>query len=256
VSVSDLATPPLATLAKGDDPMVTDAKNWRALLAATTEATSQPARICELCADQLDISGAGLSMITPVGARGIVCATDEVSALLEDLQFTLGEGPCFDAARWGSPILIADLEQPEDLAIGRWPTFVDGALSAGVRALFVFPLRVGAISVGALDLYRNRVGDLTRADYPAALMAAEAAAHALLRLEVGQAAIFSDNPDTKVGYQFQIHQATGMVQVQLGVTTEEALVRLRARAFALGRPLVDVATDVVERRLRFTAEDE
>jgi hypothetical protein len=99
------------------------------------------------------------------------------------------------------------------------------------------------------------VGDLSQDEYPAALMAADAAAHALLRLEVGQAAIFSDNPDTQVGYQFQIHQATGMVQVQLGVSTEEALVRLRARAFALGRPLVEVATDVVERRLRFTAED-
>ena len=236
--------------------MVTDAENWRALLAATAGAQSQPARICELCADQLGISGAGLSMITPVGARGIVCSTDPVSALIEDLQFTLGEGPCFDAARSGSPILIANLEEPEDLTVERWPTFMESALDAGVRALFVFPLRVGAISVGALDLYRDRVGDLTSTEYPAALMAAEAAAHALLRLEVGHAAIFSDNPDTKVGYQFQVHQATGMVQVQLGVGTEEALVRLRARAFALGRPVVELAKDVVERRLRFTAEDE
>jgi hypothetical protein len=235
--------------------VVTDAENWRALLAATADANSQPARICELCTQQLGITGAGLSMITPVGARGIVCATNAVSALIEDLQFTLGEGPCFEAARSGSPILIGNLEETEDLAVERWPTFMDGATKAGVRALFVFPLRVGAISVGALDLYRDRVGDLTQDEYPAALMAADAAAHALLRLEVGQGAIFSDNPDTKVGYQFQIHQATGMVQVQLGVSTEETLVRLRARAFALGRPLVEVATDVVERRLRFTAED-
>jgi GAF domain-containing protein len=234
---------------------VDDREEWRASLAATAESQSQPERICELCARQLDISGAGLSMITSAGARGIVCATDDVSARIEDLKFTLGEGPCFDSARSGSPILIPDLGQPEDLAVDRWPTFMAGAMAAGVRALFVFPLRVGAISVGALDLYRDRAGDLSAQELPSALMAADAAALALLHLEVGRAAIFSDNPDAKVGYQFQVHQATGMVQVQLGVSTEEALVRLRARAFALGRPLVAVAADVVERRIRFTAED-
>jgi hypothetical protein len=234
---------------------VDDREEWRASLAATAESQSQPERICELCADQLDISGAGLSMITSAGARGIVCATDDVSARIEDLQFTLGEGPCFESARSGSPILIPDLGQPEDLAVDRWPTFMAGAMAAGVRALFVFPLRVGAISVGALDLYRDRAGDLSAQELLSALMAADAAALSLLRLEVGRAAVFSDNPDTKVGYQFQVHQATGMVQVQLGVGTEEALVTLRARAFALGRPLVAVAADVVERRMRFTAED-
>jgi GAF domain-containing protein len=234
---------------------VTDRDEWLALLAAT-DSRSQPEQICQLCTQRLDISGAGLSMVTPDGSRGIVCSTDDVSARIEDLQFTLGEGPCFEAARSGSPVLISDLDETGDLAIERWPTFLAGAIAAGARALFVFPLRVGAISVGALDLYRDRVGELPADELSAALMAADAAAIALLRFEVGRAAIFSDNPDTMVGYQFQVHQATGMVQVQLGVSTEEALVRLRARAFALGRPLVAVATDVVERRTRFTAEDE
>ncbi|HEY0868764.1 MAG TPA: GAF and ANTAR domain-containing protein [Acidothermaceae bacterium] len=235
---------------------MTDWDEWRALLGATAGSRAQPEQICHLCTQRLGISGAGLSMVTPTGARGIVCSTDEVSARIEDLQFTLGEGPCFDAARSGSPILISDLDETDDLAIERWPTFLAGAIAAGARALFVFPLRVGAISVGALDLYRDRVGDLTADELPAALMAAAAAAIALLRFEVGRAAIFSDNPDAMVGYQFQVHQATGMIQVQLGVSTDEALVRLRARAFALGRPLVAVATDVVERTIRFTAEDE
>jgi hypothetical protein len=126
----------LATRAKGGDVMVTDAKNWRALLAATTDSSSQPARICELCADQLGVSGAGLSMITPVGARGIVCATDPVSALIEDLQFTLGEGPCFEAARSGSPILIANLEKTEDLVVERWPSWTPRPGPASVPCLF------------------------------------------------------------------------------------------------------------------------
>ena len=46
-----------------------------------------------------------------------------------------------------------------------------------------------------------------------------------------------------------------MIQVQADVLTEDAFLLLRARAFATGRPLVEVATDVVERRLRFTKEE-
>jgi hypothetical protein len=48
-----------------------------------------------------------------------------------------------------------------------------------------------------------------------------------------------------------IHQATGMIAVQLDDTTANALARLRAAAFASGRSIYDIARDVVERRVRF-----
>jgi AmiR/NasT family two-component response regulator len=46
-----------------------------------------------------------------------------------------------------------------------------------------------------------------------------------------------------------------MLKVQLGVTIEEAFLMLRAHAFAAGRPVAEVARDVVERSLRFSTED-
>ncbi|MFD0630267.1 ANTAR domain-containing protein [Catenulispora yoronensis] len=52
-------------------------------------------------------------------------------------------------------------------------------------------------------------------------------------------------------YRAEVHQATGMISVQLGVSLAEALVRLRAHAWAADRLLADVAADVVARRLRF-----
>lgn len=203
----------------------------------------------------LEVTGAGISMVTETGNRGVVCATDEGSARIEDLQFTLGEGACVDAVQVGAPVMVSDLEQPGDLAVERWPAFIEGAGAAGARAVFAFPLRIGAITVGVLDLYRDRPGDLTADQLAAALLAADAAALALLYLGTGHRGSFADDRPGRAAHQMQVHQATGMVKVQASVTIEEAFLMLRARAFAAGRTVAEVAKDVVERRLRFTTEE-
>lgn len=230
---------------------------WARLLAASgPERAAQPLRICELCVDTLAVTGAGIAMVTAAGHRGVVCATDGASATIEDLQLTLGQGPCVDAAESGAPVLLPDLADAGDVALERWPTFLEGAAGAGVRAVFAFPLRVGAISLGVMDLYRNSPGDLTATQLPAALMAADAAALALLYLDVEGQDAFTDDRDSRASYQLQVHQATGMVMAQAGVTIDQAFLMLRARAFADGRPLAELATDVVARRVRFAMEDE
>jgi hypothetical protein len=234
---------------------VDDGSAWEGILAeATSERASQPQRIAALCVTMLDVSGAGISMVTNSGNRGVVCATDDIAARIEDLQFTLGVGPCMDAVTAAKPVLVADLADADDLAVERWPAFMAGAAAAGVRAVFAFPLQIGAIVVGALDLYRDQPGELTENQLAGALFAADAAALALLHLDAGSGDPFADDPMTNSDYQLQVHQATGMVQVQLGVTTEEALLSLRARAFFTERPIADIATDVVARRLRFSSE--
>ena len=232
-----------------------DRARWERMLSeAASERAAQPDRICELCVQMLGVTGAGISMMTTAGNNGIVCSTDEASARIEDLQLTLGVGPCVDAVGRGAPVLVGDLTEPGDVDVARWPAFMEGASKAGVRAVFAFPLRIGAISVGALDLYRDQPGDLDRDQLPAALMAADAAALALLNLDSPHPPGSSDL-DSRTPYQPQVHQATGMVQVQLDVSIEDAFLMLRARAFASGRPLIDVAVDVVDRRLRFSPED-
>lgn len=234
-----------------------DRERWSSLLAdAAKERVSRPGRICQLCVELLSVTGAGISMVTTTGNRGIVCATDDISSRIEDLQLTLGEGPCVDAVQSGAPVLIPDLDQPGDVSVERWPAFMEGAAEAGVRAVFAFPLRVGAIRLGALDLYRDEAGDLTDDQLFAALLAADGAAHALLHLNATEHDGFADDVEARATYRLQVHQATGMVQVQLGIPTQDAFLMLRARAFSTGRPLDVVATDVVERRLRFSTEDQ
>src|SRR5690242_21236697 len=106
-----------------DDPEV-----WRdRLAAAASEQAAQPQQICALCVQMLGITGAGIAMVTSHGHRGVVCATDDRAHLIEDLQLTLGEGPCVDAVQSGAPVLVPDLADSADLAVDRWPTFLSGA---------------------------------------------------------------------------------------------------------------------------------
>jgi hypothetical protein len=201
------------------------------------------------------VSGSGLSLVSSSGARLVVCATDDRSARIEDLQLTLGEGPCVDAMTAGVPVLVPDLGAPDGVGVDRWPAFMDAALKDGVKAVFAVPLQIGAIRIGALDLYRSAPGPLTDTGLAAALWAADTAALSLLELDVSDHGPPSGDLDPATVYNLQVHQATGMVKVQLGVTVDDAFLILRAHAFSSGRALIDVAVDVVERRLRFSPEE-
>jgi len=228
---------------------------WDDLLKEAAHAdANQPQRIAELCVDMLEVSGAGISLVSDTGARGVICATNEVAMRIEELQVTLGEGPCIDAVSGGGPVLVPDLDDRRHLVTARWPAFLSAVSAAGVAAVFAFPLRIGVIGLGALDLYRDSAGGLRDEQLRAALLAAEAAALALLSLQTAEEMgfKFDEGPGS---FQPQVHQATGMVMVQAAVTIEQAFLLLRARAFASGRSLSAVAADVVERRLRFDSED-
>ena len=211
----------------------------RAAWAQSPDGTGLPAGLTAACARALPVSGVGMALMTDEGPAGIIAATDGAAMELEDLQFTLGEGPCVDASQTGRPVLQPDFART---APQRWPVFAVGALEAGVRALFAFPLRVGAIRLGVLDLYRNRVGPLSADDLIEALSFADAATLVLLDAQAGYPVLV---PVPVLDDRAEVHQATGVVSVQAGVGLAEALVLLRARAFADQRPIGDLARDVL-----------
>ena len=182
-------------------------------------------------------------------SRGSVCATNSVSELLEDLQFTLGEGPCIDACRYDHPVLEPDLVNPET---ARWVAFGPPAITAGAPAVFGFPIRVGAVGLGALNLYRDRPGPLTDEQHAEALVLADVAAEVILLLQANASpGELAKELESSSSFHYVVHQASGMVSAQLDVSVDHALVRLRAFAFSSGTPLLDVARSVVDRSLRF-----
>jgi hypothetical protein len=213
------------------------------------QPTLETTRLCHVCAEMTATSGAGIMLVAEGLSRGSVCTTDSVSELIEELQFTLGEGPCIDASRAGRPVLEPDLASPTN---DRWIAFGPPAVAAGARAIFGFPIRMGAASLGALNLYRDRPGPLTDEQYADALVLADVAAEFLLLLQAdAPPGELAKELEASGSFHYVVHQASGMVSAQLGVAVDHALVRLRAFAFANGQPLTDVARSVVNRTLRF-----
>lgn len=211
-------------------------------------------RLCKVCAEATDTTGAGIMLMSGDTPRGSVCTTDEVSALIEQLQYDLGEGPCVDAYTLDRPVLEPDLAEP---ATPRWLAFRRPALAAGARAVFGFPLQVGGVRLGALNLYRDRPGGLGVDQHADALVMADVAAQAVLLLQAkASPGELAAELEVNADFQLVVHQAAGMAAAQLGVTVGQALVRLRAHAFGNDRPLVAVARDVVARTLRFDGPSE
>jgi hypothetical protein len=206
-------------------------------------------RLCQVCADVTGVTGAGIMLMAGDVARGSMCSTDSVSALMEQLQYDLGEGPCVDAYQQDQPVSEPDLANPEE---PRWLGFTGPVLDAGARAVFGFPLQVGAVRLGALNLYNNRHGELSDDQYTDALVMADVAAQAVLLLQAhAPPGTVASELESNANFQYVVHQATGMVAAQLEVTVSQALIRMRGHAFGNDRSLTHVARDVVERRLRF-----
>ena len=229
------------------------------------------AGIVRACVAGLDVDGAALSVLTGTDARHTLWASDPMADLLEDLQFTLNEGACMQAAATGTPVLVADLHHSTETS--RWPLFASAvAEQTPVRAVFALPLQWGTVNLGVLDLYRRSAGALPEAQRRDALAAADTAALMLLGRRTDPDRVIDGAVDGTAGHgvdhgangggwldpswgnRAEIHQATGMVLAQLGISATDALARLRAHAFVHRRLLINVARDVVERRLVFTPE--
>lgn len=191
------------------------------------------------------MAGASI-MLSSNGLSVCSVSSGEVGGLMEDLQYTLGEGPSLDADRLGRPVLEPDLAEP---VAPRWLAFAGSALDADVRAVFAFPLRSTLISLGALGLYASRPGPLRDDQHAAALLMAAITARSVLRAP-WQWMNLEEIAEGRWDFRPVVHQATGMVAAQLGIALDEASVLLRAHAMGIDRPIIDVARDVVVGRLR------
>jgi hypothetical protein len=215
--------------------------------------------VCLACRAALDVGGVGVSLLDGFGVGQSLVVTDPCTEHLADVQITVGEGPGVDALGRNRPVLVPDLAAADTQR--RWPLFAPAAYELGARAVFAFPLQLGVIVVGVLEINRTAPGRLSPDQLAGALLYADAALIVLLELDLAAEAESSDEAARPVSPSrpingfvdrwSEVHQATGMVSVQLGTSITEAFVRLRAHAYASDRRLSAVAGDVVTRRLRF-----
>ncbi|ANZ41859.1 hypothetical protein BBK82_43950 [Lentzea guizhouensis] len=209
---------------------------------------------CEACVALLGVSGAQVTVLKGKGRGESRCSTNQIGTLLENMRFTLGEGPCEDTLRSGATVLVDDLDSWENHH--RWPLFTLSAAATGARAMFSFPLRSGAILLGSLVLHRTSPGPLTPEQVADAHVVTDIVMSSVLdELARARVDVRVPAPHGTPLDRAEVHQAVGMVSVQSGVSMDEALVRLRAHAFAHDQPVVEVARDVVARRLRLSPND-
>jgi hypothetical protein len=205
-----------------------------------------------LCASAVQLTGVSCCGVTMVaaGSQSVTAhASDERARAVEDLQHTLGEGPGVAASESGAAAFVPDLENLGDLSFERWPTFAKEAADIGIHAAFAFPLLLGTSPIGALSLYRNKPGQLSTEQASRSWLTAEVVALTLAD-QAEKVPVGTENLDP-----MQVHQAAGMVMVQLGVSIDEALLRMRATAFAQGLTVDELADAVVQRRQRISKED-
>ncbi len=206
-------------------------------------------RLCRAAARHLDASGVGIAVLTAAGDRGVTAASNRHTETLEDLQFTLGEGPCIDAVHRRRPVLVADLA---DRAMSRWPGYAPAVHDEGVRAVFTFPLQIGAARLGIMDVFRDTAGALTPAATITALTFAETAVATLID-DHQHAADHGDSDGLHDAFapRAELFQAQGMVMIQIGGSITDAMSAIRAYAYAHDRRTLEVAADVVAGLLRF-----
>jgi len=219
-------------------------------LAAETDSAVSVEHACVVCGTVLHAAGVGLSLAVGAGFAEPFFATDERSRELEDLQFTLGEGPAWEVVHGGMLLVVTDVTSSETSL--RWPMFAPEAIDRGVKSIIAVPIQAGAINLGVVDCYRELAGFPSREGQAEALVCADAVL-ALAVAEVGSGGPgLADVIDRALtGHHDRVHQAAGMVSVQLDVGLVDALARLRAHAYAHDRKLDEVAMDVVRRRITF-----
>ena len=220
------------------------------VVAALAAGEADPQRsLCRASARVVGVNGAGVILILRGHALGTVCASDPVAESIEESQFTLGEGPCVDAFSSRAPVLVPDLAGEGGI---RWPGFRERAIAEGVQAVFGFPLLVGPTCIGALNLYSQRSGMLTDDQVADAAAVAHVAGRTVLSWQsVAGEGSLAWQLEHVPAHRAVVHQATGMISVQMSVGVDDALIMLRAYAFAEGRPITAVADDVVAGTVRF-----
>ena len=205
----------------------------------------------------LDVDAAAISLVFDGANTATLGASGPQAKLYDELQFTYGEGPCLDAVTVRAPVLVVDLAHPGE---ARWPSYGQAMLDYQIRGVFAMPVLAAGEYVGALDLFRTQPGALEAEQFAGMAVAAELAGIPVLDMLAADLQAAVEDPGSTAWAELnalsrvEVSQATGMLMAQLDIDPTEALVRLRAHAYATGRSATDVARDILDRRLRLDAD--
>ncbi|RJQ72359.1 ANTAR domain-containing protein [Pseudonocardiaceae bacterium YIM PH 21723] len=229
---------------------------WEAIreIAAAEQSPVTLRHMCLACESTVRAGSVGLYLASEFELPDPLFATSPFSEKILELHATLGEGPSAAAFEQDWPILVSDISDPAYER--RWPAFCTEAAGLGLVSIFTFPLALGAITVGALEIHSDRRQSLHGAQLAEARTFAEAALVLVCDYLAGISSVAGDDFSSRlVEIRWaEVHQATGMIAAQLDIALDEAFLRLRAHSYATGRSLIDVSGDIINDRLRLTLD--
>ena len=200
----------------------------------------------------IPVTGASVSTLGPMLGTETLSSSDPQVARLDELQFDLGEGPCWEALVTGGAVFEPDLQLRPAHA---WPAFLAAVRRERVGAMWAFPLGLGPLRFGAIDLYDVQPRELSEQYTEQAAVLAEIVSRRVLRSALERAADSDGDQDDRNPFSRRVvQQATGFVIAQLGVTAQDAELLLQGRAFVEGRSVRQIAEDVLNRRSGFRLE--
>jgi hypothetical protein len=204
--------------------------------------------LCVVAAEFVGLDGASIVLCGDDGEMTSLCASNDTARSLADAQIVAGEGPAVDACR-GDTVNEPNLR---DASVVRWGFFAPQAIAVGARAVFGYSICLGAVRIGALTLFRLSPGPLVGPQEADAFLMATVIGRAILAYEAGgpDGGLVGEL-DGASRLDFTVHQAAGMVAVQGSISVRDALVSLRAHAFATDTRLSALAGRVVTRETRF-----
>jgi hypothetical protein len=218
-----------------------------ALMARHERESLHGVSLCSVAAEVTELSGAGITLTSAADEKTKWCSSNRVAQELMDLEFMLGEGPGDEATRSGIANDEMDLLSPKR---SRWMLYAPEAAATGARAVFGFPVRIGSIRFGALSLFRDEPGPLTDAQSSDAYLMASVIGRAILAMQAGAPeGSLAGELEGQSSFNFAAHQAAGMLAVQASLSVRDALVALRAHAFATKTSASVLAERVVRRQV-------
>lgn len=223
--------------------------SFGAAMAALEQSEPSPAGYCRPFLDLFPVSGASVSTIGELLGSETVSASDELAVLLDELQFDLGEGPCWEALRHRQPVLAPDVHSRADA----WPAFASAIRDQPLSSMFAFPLTVGPLRFGAVDLYSREPVVLDRTQAQQADAMAEVVGRQVLRQALDSVGHDYDHAGNAYSRRI-LHQATGMVLAQLDISADDARLVIHGHAYAASRTTMDVAQEIIDGTLTFTKD--
>lgn len=219
-------------------------------VARLLRSSSDHDSLAEPLLSALPVSGASISTLGKLLGTETVSASDDLIARVDEVQFDLGEGPCWDALATRAPVLEPDLHGDRP---ARWPAFSSALAEEDVASIFAFPMLVGPLKIGAVDLYSRRREHLNDEQTEGTQRLAALLGRLVLRKALADSGVDIADDGNRFSRRI-IHQATGFIIAQVGLSADDAHLLLQGQAFAEGRTMQEVARDVVERRLSFSAD--